>query len=373
MVRTFTLAFALVLCLAPAAWADEEQPEPAASLTIGDKAPDIDIAHWIKGVEMDRRGSFTPITKFGDGHVYVLEFWATWCGPCVGGMPHLSELQEEYAERGVTIIGVSDESLPKVTSFLFQTDKRDGKLQNDRTHYTLATDPDMSVKNDYFRAAGQTGIPCAFIIGKDGHVEWIGHPIRMDDALEKVVTDSWDRAAFKETFVKEQAEKKIMREANMRMRAAAQRGDWDACIAVLDELLERTPDNGSLQWQKFRMLVSQAGRPDDAYEMGDTLLKTNWDSSQMLNQIAWTIVDTKGVLRRDLDFALKAAVRANELSESKDPAILDTLARVHFDKGDLAAALKWQALAAEHAGDDEMGAGIREVLAKYKEAAATSK
>ncbi len=40
-------------------------------------------------------------------------------------------------------------------------------------------------------AAGQNGIPCAFIVGKDQKIEWIGHPMQMDAVLEQVVSDSW--------------------------------------------------------------------------------------------------------------------------------------------------------------------------------------
>jgi thiol-disulfide isomerase/thioredoxin len=376
MLRTVTpplvaLLLLLALGFGPGARADEApEASEAKTLSIGDKAPDIDITHWIKGVEMDRRGAFTPVTSFGDGRVYVLEFWATWCGPCVGGMPHLSELQEKYADKGVTIIGVSDESLPKVTGFLFQTYKRDGKLQNDRTRYTLTTDPDQSVKKDYFLAAGQTGIPCAFVIGKDGFVEWIGHPSRMDDALSAVVAGTWDRSAFKATFEKQQAEKKAMQEANLRMRAALKAGDYDTCLTVIDELLAAQPDNLALLNRKFMMLVGPAGRPDEAYAMGEALLKSAWESAPMLNQIAWSVVDDKAIQKRDLDFALKAAERANELKESKDAAVLDTLARVHFDKGNLSEALRLQRLAAEQAGDTDMGAGIREILKTYEKAAA---
>lgn len=379
MLRIFTTSLLIAFCLTTFAWADEagsdKDPGTAETktLAIGDKAPDIDIAHWIKGVKLDRRGAFTPITKFGDGRVYVLEFWATWCGPCVGGMPHLSELQEKYADRDVTIIGVSDESLPKVIGFLFQTWKADGKTQNERCQYVLATDPDKSVKTDYFTAAGQTGIPCAFLIGKDGCVEWIGHPMRMDDPLEQVVAGTWDRAAYKAAFAKQAADEKIMREANARMRAASQTGDWDTCLQVLNELLEASPENASLQMQKFFLLAGPAAKPDEAYAMGEALLKCAWDSAGTLNQIAWTVVDDKSIVRRDLAFALKAALRANELSESKDAAILDTLARVYFDQGDLHTAVKWQRVAAERAGQDAMGTEIRAVLEKYEQAAASSK
>jgi len=124
--------------------------------------------------------------------------------------------------------------------------------------------------------------------------------------------------------------------------------------------------------RKFFLLVGAAGRPGEGYAIGEALLKSAWDSAAMLNQIAWSLVDDKGIARRDLDFALKAALRANEVSESKDAAILDTLARVYFDRGDVATAVKWQRLAAEQAGEDQMGAGIRAVLKKYEQAAAAA-
>lgn len=369
MARWIAVLTLAALCLGGVVRAEEE--DAAKQLAIGDPAPDIDIAHWVKGVEMDRRGDFTPITSFGDGKVYVLEFWATWCGPCVGGMPHLSELQEKHKEDGVTIIGVSDESLPKVTSFLFQEDRRDGKLQNDRTHYILTTDPDQSVKQDYFLAAGQSGIPCAFLIGKDGHVEWIGHPNGLDEPLAAVLADTWDRATFKAQFDEEQAYKRMMREARSRMAVAAKAEDWPAYVAILDELLAKAPGDARLMWTKFQTLLTKANDPEAGYAMGAEVLEANWDSQQMLNQIAWMVVDDKTVVKRDLDFALKAAERANELAKAEDAAILDTLARVHHDRGDLDAAIEWQRKAVEQAGDDPMGAGIREVLEAYeKEAAA---
>lgn len=364
------LALAVLCIAAPVRADDEETPK---QLTIGDPAPDIDIEYWLKGVEMDRRGEFTPITSFEDGKVYVLEFWATWCGPCVAGMPHLSELQEKHRADGVTIIGVSDESLPKVVGFLFREDRRDGKIHNDRSHYMLTTDPDQSVKKDYFLAAGQTGIPCAFLVGKDGRVEWIGHPIRMDEPLAAVLAGTWDRETFKAQFEEERAYKKMMREARARMTAALEEEDWAAYIGILDELLAKSPGDGRLLLSKFEILVTKANDPEAGYAVGAELLEANWDSQQMLNQIAWMVVDDKTVVKRDLDFALKAAERANELAKSEDAAILDTLARVHHDRGDLEAALEWQKKAVEQAGDDPMGESIREVLKQYEDEAAAAK
>lgn len=315
-----TMAFGAT-CFGQAATVAAKQE--AKKLVVGDKAPDIDIQYWVKGVEMDPRGNFTPVTSFKKGNVYVLEFWATWCGPCIASMPHMSEMQEKYKDYNVQFIGVSDETLPKVTNFLFQTNKQDGKMNNDRARYTLTTDPDGSVKNDFFRAAGQTGIPCAFIIGKEGHVEWIGHPMRMDEPLDKVVRDTWDRDAYASEFAAAEMAKKKQRENAGKLRTFMAEEAWA-----------------------------------DATLLG-------WDNAMTLNQVAWTIVDNKDVKNRDYDVAMKAATRANELTKGEDAAILDTLARVYYEMGDLKNAVAYQKKAVEHAPDNQMGTDIKAVLKKY--------
>jgi thiol-disulfide isomerase/thioredoxin len=73
-------------------------PAPEPSLHAGMLAPEFKVEKFLKG---------TPFTGLEKGHVYVIEFWATWCGPCVMSMPHLSQLQREYASKGVTICGVN--------------------------------------------------------------------------------------------------------------------------------------------------------------------------------------------------------------------------------------------------------------------------
>ena len=323
MQRVTVFAAALALCAGSTAYAqdyaptEEAQDEVAKKLTIGDTAPPIDIAHWIKGKKIE---------EFETGKVYIVEFWATWCSPCRASMPHLSKLQEQYTDYDVTFIGVSDEDLQIVISFLFKEDKKDGVIQNERTRYTLTTDPDQSVKKDYFLAAGQRGIPSAFIIGKDTKVEWIGHPMSMDEPLEAVVKDTWDRDAFKIKFqLDRQAQEKLM-ERQKQFAAAMGAEDWATAVELY------------------------------------------WDSAGGLNRVAWTIVDDANVKNRDFDVALKAAKRATELSEQKNAAILDTLARVYYEKGDVKSALKWQRLAAETlTGDEPFADDLREALKKYQQ------
>ncbi len=159
-------------------------PVHAEPLAVGDPAPPLEVAAWLKGDE---------VRSFAAGKVYVLEFWATWCGPCRKSIPHLSELQARYPED-VVVIGVSDEHTQKIVQFMCQSGPRQ-KLWYDDIGYAIGSDPDRSVWNDYMRAAGRRGIPTAFIIGTGGLVEWIGHPARMDDVLASVVAGTWNRQA----------------------------------------------------------------------------------------------------------------------------------------------------------------------------------
>ena len=298
-----------------------------SKLAVGDKAPKFDIEHWvIKGKDVK------PFKEYEDGKVYVMEFWATWCGPCKTSMPHLTELQKKYQDYDVTIVGVSDESLETVAKWLETEDKKTKQQWSEIIGYTLCTDPDKSVKKEYFEAAGLRGIPSAFIVGKTGEVEWIGHPMSMDEPLDKIVRDTWDR----DEHAKAQA-----REAEAQQLTA-----------------------------KFQQLLMSGAEDPETYVLGRKVVKTYWDNSQVLNQIAWIVVDNPSVKNRNYEFALEIGNRAGELTEWKDGAILDTVARVHHDMGDLKKAIELQRKAVKIAGDDpQMGEGIRKALEQYEQEA----
>ena len=54
----------------------------------------------------DFAGKAIQSTQF-KGNVLVLDFWATWCGPCIAEIPELNRLQEKYADQGLKVIGVT--------------------------------------------------------------------------------------------------------------------------------------------------------------------------------------------------------------------------------------------------------------------------
>lgn len=164
----------------------------AQTLTVGSKAPALDIEHWVS----DGRGEFPHTTELKRGQIYVVEFWATWCGPCLRAMPHLAELQEKYQDK-VQFISVTDEPLEEVSALMGETYFGSGKTFGELTSvYSLTADPDGSTHRQYMDASGYGNIPVAFVIGTTGEIELIDSPMAIGGVLEKLVDGSWDRQAF---------------------------------------------------------------------------------------------------------------------------------------------------------------------------------
>ena len=346
--------------------AAEAGADKAPQLNLGDPAPRLQVGQWLQG---------EPVAALASGTVYVVEFWATWCGPCRASMPHLTSLQKDYKDYGVTFVSISDEPLETVTKFLDSTDKASGKKWNDIIGYTLTTDPDKSVKADYFTAAGRTGIPSAFIVGKDGRIEWIGNPHPeaddgFDKALDAVVKGTWDREAFAAQAKKKASAEREMMAQQQALMKAMQNQDHAKVLEIVDPMLAKDPKNPSAGMMKFQTLLVGMNKPDEAYAFARQFTEGQRDNAMLLNQFAWTIVDDPGVKKRDLDLALEFATQANKGSGGNNPAILDTLARCYYETHDLTNAIKYQEQAAAKAGDDETGADIKKTLDKYRQEAA---
>ncbi len=306
-------------------------------LDVGDPAPPLDIASWVKG---------EPISVFDNGQVYVVEFWATWCGPCKASMPHLADLQDKYGDQ-VVFIGVSDEQPETVEGFL-ESPQSEDKTWNEVVSYRLAMDAEEKTTQAYLRAAGENGIPTAFVVGRQGTLEWIGHPMGIDQALSKIVDGSWDTDAF---LAKRTNEKQAERErmaAMSKINVFIEEGNWDGAIGVVDQLLDSFKDDTNLMVSKFELLW-RGERIEEAYRFADEIAQANWDNYSFLNGFAWAIATEVPEHARDLQAALRYALRSNELTEDGDGSVLDTIARVQYELGNLAEAVAWQekAVAAE--------------------------
>ena len=72
----------------------------AVSAELGDPAAPLQIAEWVKGKPVD-------LAADKGKKIFVVEFWATWCGPCRASIPHLTEMQKKFKDKNVVFIGVS--------------------------------------------------------------------------------------------------------------------------------------------------------------------------------------------------------------------------------------------------------------------------
>ena len=111
----------------------------------------------------------------------------------------------------------------------------------------------------------------------------------------------------------------------------------------------------------------------EGYELGWTLLKRNRDDAMFLNSIAWYTLDDPAVGDRDLEFAMAVAKAANTAAGGNNAAILDTLARAYYEKGDLDMAIKIQRKAVEKSDGGSMSEGIRTQLQKYRDEASSGR
>ena len=319
----------------PTAPADKTAPKaaekPAITLSIGDKAPALVVEKWVKG---------QPVATFEKGKVYMIEFWATWCGPCIASMPHVTELQKKYRDAGLTVIGMTSKdsrgnSLEKVEAMVAEKGEGMG--------YTVAWDKERETNSAYMKAAGQGGIPCSFLVDQDGVVVYVGHPARIDATLELVMAKKHDvRALAAEAKRKKDVAEKSA-PITKSLNEAVQAKNWADAVASIDKLVELDAEQfGGLLVRRFSILVSELKTPERAYADAKAFFagagKANWS---VMNSIAWTIVDpNKPIERPDLAFALELANKANELTKGENAGVLDTLARVHFAKGDLSKAIE---------------------------------
>ena len=151
------------------------KPGAPGSLGVGSPAPGLAPVRYLTKVGGP--------AELKTGQVYVIDFWATWCGPCIQAMPHLAELQAKYAGKGVTVIALAS---PQDAQELTDTEEF-AEREGERLKIAIALESQPTNYAAYFLAAKQRGIPCTFVINRDGKVAYIGHPMEVDAKLGAIV------------------------------------------------------------------------------------------------------------------------------------------------------------------------------------------
>ena len=150
------------LCLLAIGTVFAEEKKIWARSFLNQKAPELFVEKWLSK-EPDRKGKFV-----------LIDFWATWCGPCRKAIPELNALHKKFGDK-LVVIGVSDERENKVKT------TSDPKIE-----YFSAIDTQERTK----KAVGVTGIPHVLIIDPQGIVRWEGFPLLEGHELtEKVVAE----------------------------------------------------------------------------------------------------------------------------------------------------------------------------------------
>jgi thiol-disulfide isomerase/thioredoxin len=321
----------------------------AQDLNVGDDAPKIEVKEFVKG---------EPVKQFEKGKVYVVEFWATWCGPCIVSIPHISELQKQHKDK-VTVVGVSvwERDQGGVKPFV--------EKMGDKMSYRVAMDDvgqgggnDGKMAKAWMAAAGQQGIPTAFVVNGDGKIAWIGHPMQMDKPLAQIVEGKWDLKAAAREHKQAQAARGKLTELRGKLAAAMRDKDFKGAVALIDEAAAENPALGKmLAPQKFQLLT-RAGDGDKTLQFARKIVEgEERENAELLNFVAWTIVDPDSGFKPDkklLALALDAARKADELTKGKNGAIADTLAKAYFDNGDVAKAIEHQERAIKLAEGTEL-------------------
>jgi thiol-disulfide isomerase/thioredoxin len=116
------------------------------------------------------------------GKVLILDFWATYCPPCLEEIPHLVNLQNKYRDRDFEVIGLhvgGAEDLPKVPEF----------IEKLKMTYTLAF-PEDNLTDVLF--GGETAIPQTFVVDRNGNLveKFVGYDLRVKNKLEKAIEQS---------------------------------------------------------------------------------------------------------------------------------------------------------------------------------------
>lgn len=221
-------------------------------LSIGDTAPQLTFSKLVKGSS----------TVLSDEKITILEFWATWCVPCIAAMPHLSELAEKYTdEANVIAVNVMERTgdqpysvvAPKVTEFV--------EKMSEKMRFTVVVDDDeKNMEKKWLRAAGINGIPATIVV-KDKKIYWIGHPMFLDKVLEQIKNGSYElmeqKKEYEKKFIAQRNESNSFKDNMTAIENAISSKNYQEAIALTDKFAALAPKSSYVYKQrKLQILLA---------------------------------------------------------------------------------------------------------------------
>jgi len=282
---------------------------PGWTIELGEPAPPLSVGEWVKGDPV-------VLADGKDKYVYVVEFWATTCPYSRDAVARLTALQKKYEEKGLVLVGLTTEKAADVKAFVAKA--------GDKLGYRVGLDDQLKTARAYMGAFQIKTIPYAFLIDRSGNLVWHGHPlVGLEKAVEAVLAGRYDLAAAR-----------------------------------------RVEEARGLARQYFQ-LVSTPGKLEEAGPIGGKVVEQGSSDAWVMNLFAWEIVSRPGLIKRDLELALRAAQAAYDACEGKNAGVVDTYARVLFDLGRWKEAAEFQRRAVELAEGDELQDTLKSHLEMY--------
>lgn len=306
----------------------------AAKLAEGSAPPPIKALKWVKG---------QPV-KFERGKVYVVEFWATWCGPCKTSIPHLTDLARAFKGK-VTFVGVNVWDTRDVKSeaeYIAKIEKFVKDMGSQMDYSVCLDEMKGTMAETWMTAAEATGIPTAFVIGKDYKIAAICHPMELGDILPGVVAGSFDSKAYAKKKADEAAEAEKFEKAFAKAGEFYQQQKFKETIEEMDKALALHPEfEAKVAGTKFALLTKTDETAAYAYarKMASGCCK---DDAMSLAMVADDILSNPELKNRDYAVALAVAEQAAKASNNEHPFVMATLAAAHFKKGNTDKAIECQ-------------------------------
>jgi thiol-disulfide isomerase/thioredoxin len=278
------------------------------------------------------------------GKVYILECWATWCGPCIAAIPHVDELYDKYQEKGLRVIGVNvwEDGKDKVAGFV--------KTKGDGMSYPVAyTGKGGVFETDWLKPAGVRGIPHAFVV-KDGKVLLTTHPMQLTEPVIEGLLAGGDAETKALDGIK--AAQKMQEESGKVMQAFRQASmkkeiaGMEQAIADLKALDAESRYLGMMEFEVMLAKKDWAGAESALAKMeGDPMLPS------LVNSAARELLKDP---ESPAGFRKSVATRfAADIEKRPHPTFLHVLAKLQWSLGEKEEAVASAGRAAELAKSPE--------------------
>lgn len=353
------LTLALVPLSAVSANDATTQATQAATATAPNTLPLDGLPNlWLQG---------DPITEWEKDKVYIFEFWATWCGPCVAAMPHMEDLHhgilKEKLNAQIIGVNVSDRTPPeRLKKFLAK--------QSVPPTYTIAVDTAKTAEQHWLRAQKVIGIPYAFAL-KNGKIIWRGHPQSLSGELISQMTHPDFVAPQARTPKTDEEAPEVRRRA----REIAHLFSDGKVVEAETQLKAFLEDSAIADAPKIRVLQAPCDTAlrNREYRKMNAYLRRKAETfpKNFFNRFetAYFILGTNDVPADERDLALaeeclNAALSLADNTDAKSrlPAIYAMLATVYAEREEKESEINARKLAWEHSRECQTQQRIREKI-----------